>query len=280
MHDGASHEMDELIRGLTQKPQFPRAAHYDPYWMIENQMGLNALWLAEFLCEAVPIEQGMRVLDLGCGRATASIFLAREFGCTVFAADAGIDPSENSRRIEEYEMSHLVFPLHADARRLPFAQGYFDVILCIDSFIYFGTDDLYLDYLRRFIRPGGRIGVVHPCLVNEFGNGVPEHLRPFWGQDCWSWHKADWWRHLWERTGLVEISSVDSMPEGCQIYADWKQCRLLLAQDRLKNATSEKERQKLEQSISSIAVDMELLREDQGRYVGFFRMAARCPEQS
>lgn len=30
----------------------------------------------------------------------------------------------------------------------------------LDAYQYFGTDELYLDYLGRFIRPGGSLGVV------------------------------------------------------------------------------------------------------------------------
>jgi hypothetical protein len=43
----------------------------------------NVLWLAEWASEVVPLHSGMRVLDLGCGKATSSIFLAKEFGTTL-----------------------------------------------------------------------------------------------------------------------------------------------------------------------------------------------------
>ena len=58
-------------------------------------MGPNALWLMEALAEVLPIEPGMRVLDLGCGRAMTSIFLAKEFGAEVWATDLWIDASAN-----------------------------------------------------------------------------------------------------------------------------------------------------------------------------------------
>ncbi len=75
------------IRSLVQRAEFPRSARYELDWMLENQMGPNAVWLVEWLCEVLPLSPGMRVLDLGCGRAMTSIFLAREFGVKVFAAD-------------------------------------------------------------------------------------------------------------------------------------------------------------------------------------------------
>jgi len=49
--------------------RFPRSAKYEPEWVIENAMGPNPLWLTEFLCEEMELRPGMRVLDLGCGKA-------------------------------------------------------------------------------------------------------------------------------------------------------------------------------------------------------------------
>jgi len=50
-----------------QKPEFPRSGRYDAQWMIDNQMGPNALWLVEWLSEAMPLTPGMRVLDPAIG---------------------------------------------------------------------------------------------------------------------------------------------------------------------------------------------------------------------
>ncbi|HEY1710879.1 MAG TPA: hypothetical protein VGG10_21625, partial [Rhizomicrobium sp.] len=82
------------------KARFPRASAYDTDWVVENLMGPNVLWLAEFLAEAVPLKPGMRILDLGCGKAVSSIFFAREFGVDVTAADLWIKPTENQKRID------------------------------------------------------------------------------------------------------------------------------------------------------------------------------------
>src|SRR5215472_12103165 len=51
--------------------QFPRASQYHPEWVLANASGgANSLWLAEWLAPALGLRPGMRVLDLGCGRAT------------------------------------------------------------------------------------------------------------------------------------------------------------------------------------------------------------------
>lgn len=95
--------------------------------------GPNPLWLAEGLSEVMPFPAGMRVLDLGCGKAASSIFLAKEFGATVWAADLWVTPSENFRRIEGAGVAERVLPIHAEAHSLPFAENYFDAIVSFDN---------------------------------------------------------------------------------------------------------------------------------------------------
>ena len=80
---------DDLTDRLTH-PRWSRSSRYDARWTVENQMGPHALWLLEWLAPALGLEdlrRGARVLDLGCGRAMTSVFLAREYDVQVTAAD-------------------------------------------------------------------------------------------------------------------------------------------------------------------------------------------------
>src|SRR5450759_351510 len=87
-----------LAAALT-LPEYPRSASYDPRWTLENLMGPNVLWLTEALTQVMVLEPGMRVLDMGCGRALSSIFRAREFDVCVWATDLWIPATENWQRI-------------------------------------------------------------------------------------------------------------------------------------------------------------------------------------
>ena len=122
---------------LDQSERFPLASRYHPDWVLASASGgANALWLTEWLAGAIDLRSGMRVLDLGCGRAMSSVFLHREFGAQVWAVDLWHSASENLQRIRDAGVEDGVFPIHADARSLPFAAEFFDVVVSIDAYVY------------------------------------------------------------------------------------------------------------------------------------------------
>ena len=219
--------------------------------------GANSLWMTEWLTTALDLRPGMRVLDLGCGRASSSIFLRREFGVQVWATDLWFSASENIQRIRDAGVEDGVFPIHSDARSLPFATEFFDAIVSIDSFVYYGTDDLYVSYLARFVKPGGPIGIAGAGLMREIEGLPPEHLREWWTPDLWCLHSAPWWRRHWERTGIMDIEHADTMPDGWQLWLDWHR---IVAPDN--------------------ESEIRALEADRGNYLGYVRLVGRRRSQA
>jgi hypothetical protein len=84
-----------LSRDALSPIAFPLSAKYDRRWIRDNALGENALCQAESLARHLPLRAGMRMLDLGCGKATSSIFLAREFDVEVWAADGATSPNHD-----------------------------------------------------------------------------------------------------------------------------------------------------------------------------------------
>jgi len=233
--------------------RFPRSSRYHPEWIKASVSGgANSLWLTEWLTAAMDLKPGMRVLDLGCGRAASSIFLHREFGVQVWATDLWFSPSENLQRIRDAGVETGVFPLHADGRAMPFAAEFFDAIVCIDSFPYYATDDLYLNCLARFVKPGCQVGIAGAGFMREIDGSVPNHLHDWWTNDLWSLHSANWWRRHWERTGIVDIEVADTMPDGWRRWLDWHRA---IAPDN--------------------QAEIKALEADGGDYLGYIRLVAR-----
>ena len=236
--------------------RFPRSSRYNPEWILASVSGgANAIWLTEWLAEAMDLRPGMRVLDLGCGKAVSSIFLNREFGVQVWAVDLWVSASENLQRITDAGAADGVFPLRTHARSLPFARGFFDAIVCVDAFIHFGTDDAYLGNLLRFLKPGGTIGIAGAGLVNEFEDEVPEHLRAWWlpeTPDINCLHSARWWTRHWARSGLLEVGLADTMPDGWKLWREW-----------------------LRTIAPGNAAEIQAIEADQGRWLGYTRTVAK-----
>ena len=207
------------FRDLMHHAAYPRASAYDPEWVHRNGMGPNVLWLTDALTQVLPLEPGTRVLDLGCGTAISSIFLAREHSVQVFAADLWIEPSLNRARIEEAGVGDHVFPIEAEAHALPFAHGYFDALVSVDSYHYYGTDLRYLSYAAQFVKPGGAIGVVVPGNAVDPDDQPDEQVeRSPLGADYSTFRSADWWARHWRRTTGVAVTHADMIPNGLEMW--------------------------------------------------------------
>lgn len=250
----------ETFRELMAHPDFPRASAYDPTWVHHNLMGPNSLWLLEALTQVVDFGASRRVLDLGCGSAMTSIFLAREYGFEVWAADLWIEPSANWARVQEAGVAGQVHPLEVEAHRLPFPAGFFDAVVSMDAYHYFGTDVRYLSYLAQFVRPGGLVAIVVPA------NSIDPDERPVdvagpterFGADWFTFRSAAWWGRHWGRTRGIEVERAEMMTDGWGLW--WRHERADGAWTGRDPASSE---------------DGALLVSDEGRSLGFARVAAR-----
>ena len=233
--------------------RFPRSSKYHPEWIRASASGgANALWLTEWLADALDLRSDMRVLDLGCGLAMSSVFLRREFGVQVWATDLWFSASDNLQRAQDAKVDDGVFPIHADARALPFATGFFDAVVSLDSFVSYGTDDLYLNYLARFLKPDGLLGIAGAGLMQEIEGSGPDHLRGWWEPSMCCLHSVAWWRRHWERTGILNIELADTLPDGWQLWMDWQTA---IAPDNV--------------------AEIQALEADRGSYLGYVRLVGR-----
>ncbi|MCZ6887663.1 MAG: methyltransferase domain-containing protein [Gammaproteobacteria bacterium] len=237
--------------------RYPLSQKYDLDWVLENTMGPNVLWGTEALSEVMKLAPGMRVLDLGCGNAISSIFLAKEFSVEVWAADLWIKPTENWERVIDAGLENRVHPIYAEARALPFAHDFFDAIVSIDSYHYYGTDVHYLEYILAYLKRGAQIGIVSPASPVEIPTPPPDHLGNEWNE--WYWmNSVDWWARHWGRNPGIAVERCEAVLQG---WESWVRYHELM----------------IERGVGgeSAASEHKTLLADQGRYMGFVRMVGR-----
>lgn len=177
------------------RDQTMRADKYKHLFTKELLMGPNAVRLLDEILDNSPIHGG-RVLDLGCGTGLTSYFMAKETDVSqIFAMDLWISPSDNWRRIKQWNLDHKIIPLHGDARELPFPEDFFDAVICIDAFHYFGLEEgFFAEKILSLIRRGGQALISVPGVKAELDEDSTRILSEWAGGEATFFHTCDWWR--------------------------------------------------------------------------------------
>ncbi|MEO8356651.1 MAG: class I SAM-dependent methyltransferase [Chloroflexota bacterium] len=220
-----------------------------------NSMGPNPIELLKWNLQNITVSPGSKILDLGSGMGLTAVYLANEFNTDVIAYDKDVHPNKALETMLKCAPATVPLPLQGDARALPFATEYFDFIVATDSFIYFGTDDLYIPYISQYLKSNGYLCFTVPGFNKDvMGNtDLPEHLRPFWADECWTWHTETWWKSHIERTGYLRIVECEEMKNS---YEFWKE-------ETLKGPEQWRK------------TDLPVIETDRGEYMGFIKVVAQ-----
>jgi len=146
--------------------------------------------------ERLGLQQGDKVLDLGCGFGRHAFEAARR-GASVVALDAGRDEVNGVAAmflamVEAGELTELAEgSIHAnvvqgDALHLPFPDGAFDRVICSEVLEHVPDDLSAMRELARVLRPGGTMAITVPrfgpelvnwALSDEYHNVPGGHIR-------------------------------------------------------------------------------------------------------
>jgi len=189
----------------------------------ETMWGPNGIRQAEELASHFTITKDMRILDLGSGMGLSALYLAQEYGATVFATDLYADPTDNHARFQALGIADKILPMILDATQpLPFAKRYFDVIFSVGAYNVFGDTEEMLPKLIPYVKKGGYIAAAFPGLKYEFGDNVPPEMQPFWDtpEVAKTVRGIAWWKDLFRKAEGIEIVSISEM--ACHDIA-WKE---------------------------------------------------------
>lgn len=204
--------------------KYPRSEKYQTKKLLAKIMGPNPIKLEEELLDGNLIPENAVVCDLGSGQGLTSLFLAREYGFTVYAADLWSDPAENQAFFDEMGVPKgQIIPVKADATALPFEKDFFDAVVSTDSYNYFGRDPDYLDLkLLPFVKRGGLVYIAIPGMKRDRHDELPGELLLSWTPEQLDYlHDAAYWRSIAERCRGAELLGVREMESNAEVWEDW-----------------------------------------------------------
>ena len=117
---------------------------------------MNGLKLRYLLADLGPVRG--KVLDLGCGAGSVAKAVKRERPDLDVAA---CDVSRSALAIAEASPEGVAFRA-AEAEKLPYGDGEFDVVWIFDVLEHVEKPELVLREVARVLRPGGRFHIVLP----------------------------------------------------------------------------------------------------------------------
>lgn len=207
---------------------FPKANSFDTTLVRSKIMGPNPLKLCEELLRDTDIPRGASVCDLGSDTGITSALLAREYGFNTYAVDLWSDPVENRAFFDSLGISpETIHPVQADASQgLLFEHAFFDAVVSVDSYNYFGRDPRYLgERLLPYVKQGGMLYLSIPGMVHDCHDNLPDCLLKSWTPEQLDYmHDIAWWHAMIEPTPGVEIVSMRPMLCTAEAWSDWLVC--------------------------------------------------------
>lgn len=204
--------------------KYIRSEKYCTPELMKMIMGPNPIKLEEELLVEHKIPENAVVCDLGSGQGLTSVFLAKEYGFTVYAADLWSDPAENRTFFDSMGVSpDRLIPVKADATALPFEKGFFDAIVSTDSYNYFGRDESFLDEkLLPFVKSGGYIYIAIPGMKKDCHDDLPPELLLSWAPEQLDYmHDVKYWTNMVSKCVGAEALRIKEMESNDEVWADW-----------------------------------------------------------
>lgn len=145
--------MTQIVQSHNQKAQSvwnSPAGRYD-------EISRSIADAIEHAVERLQPKTGERILDLATGTGWGSRVVAQRFpGAKVIGADIADQMLEHARSVAALQKLDIEYH-HADAEKLPFADGAFDGVISTFGVMFVGKPEAAASELARVVRKGGRL---------------------------------------------------------------------------------------------------------------------------
>lgn len=232
----SAEEIQKILSGFRapDRSKYPELEGYTRNEIYQDCFGGGGLYLAARMARTLRLRPNDIVLDLGCGKGSSSIFLAKHYGVNVVALDLWTAADFLEQKISAHGLLDRITAIQMDATQpLPIAMNYFDSIFCMNSFNFYGGNPEFIGHLLKHLKPGGQLCIGSEVLTSEFtaeqminppqvyAFHLPppnEHVNVF-EDDFKKQHTPEWWRNLFQSSGL-QVESCRELEDADAIYKE------------------------------------------------------------
>ena len=159
--------------------------------------------------EAAALQEGERLLDLGCGTGVAARLAAERVAPT--GTVLGVDPHPGMLGVARRTSPEIEWR-QGTAEDLPLPDESFDAVVCSLSFQFFTDKARALQEMRRVLAPGGRAALgtpgPTPPLMAAIDEVLTDHIGPqasMFVQKVFSVHDPDEVRAMFVAAGFDDV---------------------------------------------------------------------------
>lgn len=146
--------------------------------------------LCQLVCSAAGIQDGMRILDVGCGFGGTIASLNDRFsGVDLVGVNIDARQLQRARATIQPRNGNRIQFIEGDACRLSFAPASFDVVLAVECIFHFDSRADFLRGAGKVLKPGGRLALSDfvptrdsVSILEESDAGNDEATRITYGQ--------------------------------------------------------------------------------------------------
>jgi SAM-dependent methyltransferase len=191
-----------------------------------EDLGQNDWMTAEewrYLLGWLQLPAGAALLDVGCGSGGPVLYAAQRLGVRVCGVDSNASAIEAAVSVAAHGQVQARFEVADASRPLPFADGEFDALVCIDAINHLAGRERVLADWRRVVRPGGQILFTDPIIVTGLLTSEEIAARSAIGFFVFSLLELD--RALIRAAGLELVREEDLTGGVANVSRRWRGAR-------------------------------------------------------
>ena len=170
--------------------------------IIANLMGPNVVSIFNELCAGkLPAGDDAQICDLGCGAGLSSLAIAAACEGRIHAIDSWNTPEQNRERFDRFTFGNRIVAVQADAPVLPYDEGYFDTLICLDSYNYFGRAEGVIDQVASYVKKGGKLFMGISGIKRD---ATEDDMKVFgfsWSEEQMDFIRTlEYWKGMFERS--------------------------------------------------------------------------------